>query len=166
MYGGLSAMFFFLVLFLQQVAGYDALQAGLATLPTTLVMFSLSRRAGRWPTASGRACSWACGPLVAAAGSRMLQRVDAHVDYVTELLPALLLFSLGLSATVAPLTATVLADADEHNAGSPRASTTRSRASPGCSPWPRSARSSPASSAPRSTSAWPAASSRRPPSAS
>ena len=57
------------------------------------------------------------GPLVAAAGLRLLQRVDAHVDYVTELLPALLLFALGLSATVAPLTATVLADADESNAG-------------------------------------------------
>ena len=57
------------------------------------------------------------GPLVAAAGLAMLQRVDAHVDYVSELLPALLIFALGLSATVAPLTATVLADADESNAG-------------------------------------------------
>jgi hypothetical protein len=57
------------------------------------------------------------GPLVAAVGLAMLQRMDADVDYVTELLPALLLFALGLSATVAPLTATVLADADEHNAG-------------------------------------------------
>ena len=57
------------------------------------------------------------GPLVAAAGLAMLQRVDAHIDYVTDLLPALLLFALGLSATVAPLTATVLADADESNAG-------------------------------------------------
>jgi hypothetical protein len=57
------------------------------------------------------------GPLIAAAGLALLQDVDADVDYVTELLPALLLFSLGLAATVAPLTATVLADADEHNAG-------------------------------------------------
>ena len=47
MYGGLSAVIFFLVLFLQQVAGYDALQAGVATMPITLVMFTLSRRAGR-----------------------------------------------------------------------------------------------------------------------
>jgi hypothetical protein len=44
-------------------------------------------------------------------------RLDAHVDYLTDILPALLLFGLGLSITVAPLTATVLADADEHNAG-------------------------------------------------
>ena len=46
-----------------------------------------------------------------------MMRVDADADYLTELLPALLVFSLGLSATVAPLTATVLADADEENAG-------------------------------------------------
>jgi MFS family permease len=108
---------FFLVLFLQQVAGYDALQAGLATLPITVVMFALSRRAGRMADRYGPRWFMGAGPLVAAAGLAMLQRVDAHLDYVTDLLPALLLFSLGLSATVAPLTATVLADADEHNAG-------------------------------------------------
>jgi EmrB/QacA subfamily drug resistance transporter len=117
MYGGLSAVIFFLVLFLQQVAGYDALQAGLATLPITVVMFTLSRRAGRMADRYGPRWFMGAGPLVAAAGLAMLQRVDAHLDYATDLLPALLLFALGLSATVAPLTATVLADADEHNAG-------------------------------------------------
>ena len=61
MYGGLGITFFFLVLFLQQVAGYDALQAGLATLPSTVVMFLLSKRAGGWPIASARGCSWASG---------------------------------------------------------------------------------------------------------
>jgi EmrB/QacA subfamily drug resistance transporter len=117
MYGGLGAVIFFLVLFLQQVAGYDALQAGLATLPITVVMFTLSRRAGRMADRYGPRWFMGAGPLVAAAGLALLQRVDAHVDYVTDLLPALLLFSLGLAATVAPLTATVLADADESNAG-------------------------------------------------
>jgi EmrB/QacA subfamily drug resistance transporter len=117
MYGGLSAVIFFLVLFLQQVAGYDALQAGLATLPITIVMFTLSRRAGRMADRFGPRWLMGGGPLVGAAGLAMLQRVDAQIDYATELLPALLLFSLGLAATVAPLTATVLADADEHNAG-------------------------------------------------
>ncbi len=117
MYGGLSAVIFFLVLFLQQVAGYDALQAGLSTLPITIVMFTLSRRAGRLADRYGPRWFMGLGPLVAAAGLALFQRVDADVDYVTELLPAILLFSLGLSATVAPLTATVLADADEHNAG-------------------------------------------------
>jgi EmrB/QacA subfamily drug resistance transporter len=117
MYGGLGVTFFFLVLFLQQVAGYDALEAGLATLPTTVVMFALSRRAGRLADRLGPRWFMGGGPLVAAAGLALMLRLDADVDYVTELLPALVVFSLGLSATVAPLTATVLADADPSNAG-------------------------------------------------
>jgi EmrB/QacA subfamily drug resistance transporter len=117
MYGGLSAVIFFLVLFVQQVAGYDALQAGLATMPITIVMFALSRRAGRLADRYGPRWFMGCGPLVASVGLVLLLRVDADVDYVTDLLPAILLFALGLAATVAPLTATVLADADEHNAG-------------------------------------------------
>ena len=117
MYGGLGAVLFFLVLFLQQVAGYDALQAGVATLPTTIVMFLLSRRAGRMADRFGPRWFMGFGPLVAAAGLLMFQRIDADPDYWTDVFPAILLFALGLSATVAPLTATVLADADENNAG-------------------------------------------------
>ena len=117
MYGGLGTTFFFLVLFLQQVAGWSALDAGLAMLPSTIVMFLLSKRAGRLADRLGPRLFMGGGPLLAAAGLVLMQRLDAHVDYVTDLLPALLVFSLGLSATVAPLTATVLADADESNAG-------------------------------------------------
>ncbi|MCW2995220.1 MAG: family efflux transporter permease subunit [Conexibacter sp.] len=117
MYGGLGITFFFLVLFLQQVAGYDALQAGLATLPATIVMFLLSKRAGRLADRHGPRLFMGLGPLIAAAGLVLMSRLDATIDYWTDVLPALLLFSLGLSATVAPLTATVLADADESNAG-------------------------------------------------
>jgi len=117
MYGGLGAMFFFLTLFLQQVAGYDALDAGIATLPTTLVTFALAKRAGRLADRYGPRLFMGCGPLVAAVGIALMLRMDENIDYWTELFPALLIFSLGLVATVAPLTATVLADADEHNAG-------------------------------------------------
>ena len=117
MYAGLSVLFFFLILFLQQVAGWSALHAGLATLPTTLVMFFLSRHTGRLADRYGPRAFMGGGPLVAATGLLLLERVDADPDYVTELLPGLLVFALGLSLTVAPLTATVLADADEHNAG-------------------------------------------------
>ena len=117
MYAGLSVLFFYLVLFLQQVAGYSALQAGAATLPTTAVMFLLSKRAGGLADRYGPRLFMGGGPLVASAGLLMMLRVDADADYVRELLPALLVFSLGLSATVAPLTATVLADADEEHAG-------------------------------------------------
>ena len=117
MYGGLSITFFFLVLFLQQVAGYDALQAGIATLPTTAVMFVLSKRFGGLADRHGPRAFMGAGPLIAAAGLATFTRMPADVDYVADVLPGLLLFSLGLSMTVAPLTATVLSDADESNAG-------------------------------------------------
>ena len=117
MYGGLGLVFFFLVLFLQQVAGFSALEAGTATLPVTVVMFLLSRRFGMLADRRGPRFLMGVGPLVAAAGIALLIRLDADVSYLTDLLPGLLLFALGLSMTVAPLTATVLADADESNAG-------------------------------------------------
>jgi EmrB/QacA subfamily drug resistance transporter len=117
MYAGLSVLFFFLVLFLQQVAGWSALDAGLATLPTTIVMFALSRHVGRLADRYGPRLFMGGGPLVAACGLGLMLRVGGDPDYVTDLLPPLLIFALGLSLTVAPLTATVLADADEHNAG-------------------------------------------------
>ncbi|HEY7207351.1 MAG TPA: MFS transporter [Gaiellaceae bacterium] len=116
MYAGLAILFFFLVIFLQQVAGYSALQAGLSTIPTTLVMFALSRRFGALADRHGPRFFMGGGPLVAAGGILLLLRVGSDVSYLADLLPGLLLFSLGLSMTVAPLTATVLADADESDA--------------------------------------------------
>jgi EmrB/QacA subfamily drug resistance transporter len=117
MYAGLSILFFFLVIFLQQVAGYSPLRSGLTTLPVTLLMFALSRRFGALADRFGPRLFMGAGPLVAAAGVLMLLRVGMHVSYLGDLLPALLVFALGLSLTVAPLTAAVLADADEHDAG-------------------------------------------------
>jgi EmrB/QacA subfamily drug resistance transporter len=117
MYAGLSALFFFLVIFLQQVAGYSALKAGLTTLPSTAVMFVLSRRFGALADRFGPRLFMGLGPVVAAVGTLLLLRTGTKTSYLTDLLPALLLFGLGLSMTVAPLTATVLADADEGDAG-------------------------------------------------
>jgi EmrB/QacA subfamily drug resistance transporter len=117
MYGGLSLNLFTITLFLQQVAGYSALEAGLATVPTTLVMFTLSRRMGALADRLGPRLFMGGGPLVAAAGMLLYQRTGAGAPYLSEVFPPLLVFALGLSMTVAPLTATVLADADEHNAG-------------------------------------------------
>jgi EmrB/QacA subfamily drug resistance transporter len=117
MYAGLGLLFFFLVLYLQQVAGYSAVEAGSTTIPVTLVMFLLSMRFGALADRYGPRFFMGVGPLIAAVGLALFLPLDADVDYVTELLPGLLVFALGLSITVAPLTATVLADADEHNAG-------------------------------------------------
>ena len=116
MYAGLSILFFFLILFLQQIAGYTPLKSGLATLPVTVVMFALSRRFGALADRFGPRLFMGAGPLVAAAGLLLFQRVGLHADYLGELLPGLLVFSLGLSLTVAPLTAAVLTGA-EHDAG-------------------------------------------------
>ncbi len=117
MYGGLSVTFFLLPLYLQEVAGYRALQAGLALMPSTVVMFLLSKRMGRLADRFGPRLFMGLGPLTAAIGLALMQRLNAHLNYFTDLLPALLVFSIGLSSTVAPLTATVLSDAEESNAG-------------------------------------------------
>jgi EmrB/QacA subfamily drug resistance transporter len=117
MYAGLAVLFFFLVLFLQQVAGYTPLQSGLATLPTTIVMLTLSRRFGALADRFGPRLFMGLGPVVAGVGLLLLLRVSVHVDYLTEVLPALLTFSLGLAMTVAPLTAAVLAGVEDRQAG-------------------------------------------------
>jgi EmrB/QacA subfamily drug resistance transporter len=117
MYGGLSLNIFVTVLFLQQVAGYTAFEAGLATVPTTIVMFLLSKRMGALADRIGPRLFMGAGPLLAAAGLALYQRTGADAPYLAEVFPPVLVFSLGLTMTVAPLTATVLADADEHNAG-------------------------------------------------
>ena len=117
LYGGLSALFFFLVLFLQQVARYTPLQSGLALLPESVVMFALSSRFGAMADRLGPRLFMGLGPLVAGGGMLMLLTVGVHVSYLTTVLPAILVFSLGLSMTVAPLTATVLAGVSESEAG-------------------------------------------------
>jgi EmrB/QacA subfamily drug resistance transporter len=117
MYGGLGLLFFFLVLFLQQVAGWSATAAGSASIPVTLMMFALSTRFGALADRYGPRFFMGVGPLVTAAGLALFLRLDADVSYLTDLLPGLLVFGLGLAMTVAPLTSTVLADADESNAG-------------------------------------------------
>jgi hypothetical protein len=118
MYGGLSLVFFVLVVYLQQVAGYSALKAGLSTLPSTIVMFALSRRFGALADRLGPRLFMGAGPIVAAVGILMLaMQIGVNVGYFTDLLPGLLVFAVGLSMTVAPLTATVLAGVDEQHAG-------------------------------------------------
>ncbi len=108
LYGGLGVALFFLVVFLQQVGGYRALNAGLATLPLTIIMFTLSRRFGQLADRVGPRLFMSAGPVIAGAGLLLLTRVGAGADYLTEVLPGVVVFSVGLAATVAPLTATVL----------------------------------------------------------
>ncbi len=117
MYGGLAIQFFLLSLFLQEVAHWKPTAAGLATVPTTLIMFALSKRFGRLADRFGPRLFMGAGPLVCAAGMLLLLRLGHQVSFVTDLLPALIVFSVGLAMTVAPLTATVLAGVDSGQAG-------------------------------------------------
>jgi EmrB/QacA subfamily drug resistance transporter len=116
-YGGLSACFFFLVLYLQQLAGYSPFDSGLATLPVTAVMFFASRFAGRYSMRYGPRWFMALGPVLAGLSVIMFARAPEHPSYVADVLPPLLGFSIGLAATVAPLTTTVLSDAGPTDAG-------------------------------------------------
>jgi predicted MFS family arabinose efflux permease len=117
-YGGLGLLFFVLVVFLQQVAGYTALEAGAATIPTTVVMFLLARRFGALADSYGPRPFMAAGPLVGATGAiYLLVMVDESPLLLRDVLPGMTIFALGLAIVVAPLTAAILADAEESTAG-------------------------------------------------
>jgi EmrB/QacA subfamily drug resistance transporter len=116
-YGGLIGASFFLTLYLQEVVGYSPFEAGLATTPVTVVMFVLSGRFGALAGRIGPRVPLTVGPLVGAAGLGLLSRVDQGTEYVADVLPAMLLFGLGLAITVAPLTTAVLNSVEERHAG-------------------------------------------------
>ena len=116
-YGGLSALSTFLTLYLIEFAGFSALHAGISLLPVTVVMFFLSPRTGRLSMQYGPRLFMALGPIIAGLGVVAYTRLPQDVNYWVDILPALLVFALGLSLTVAPLTTTVLADAGPGDAG-------------------------------------------------
>jgi EmrB/QacA subfamily drug resistance transporter len=116
-YAGLIGGFFFITLFLQQVAGYTAFEAGAATTPTTVMLFLLSGRFGALASRIGPRLLMGVGPIIGAAGLALLVVVDEDPSYVTEILPATVIFGLGLAMTVAPLTTTVLDSVEERHTG-------------------------------------------------
>lgn len=116
-YAALSASLFLLGIQLQTVVGFSPLGAGAALMPFTVVMLLLSARAGQLAQRVGPRLPMTLGPLVAAAGLAMLAGVGAGAGYLTGVLPSLLLYSLGVALTVAPLTATVLAAAPPEHVG-------------------------------------------------
>ena len=116
-YAALGGAIFLLAIQLQTSLGYTALEAGLSLVPMTVVMLLLSARAGRLAQRIGPRLPMTAGPLLAAVGLALMTRIDAGAAYATHVLPAVLVFALGLSFTVAPLTATVLAAASDEHAG-------------------------------------------------
>jgi len=116
-YAGLIAALFFVTIFLQQVGGYSPVEAGLATTPISIVLFLLSPRFGKLASGTGPRLLMTAGPIVAGVGLLLLVRVDASAAYLPDVLPGVLVFSFGLAATVAPLTATVLDSVDPRHVG-------------------------------------------------
>jgi EmrB/QacA subfamily drug resistance transporter len=116
-YGGMGVQFFLLVVDLQVVADYSPIVAGTSLLPVTILMLLLSSRAGALAQRIGPRYLMSTGLVVAAAGMLLTARIGPHASYVADVLPAALVFGLGLSGIVAPLTATVLATADIRHAG-------------------------------------------------
>jgi EmrB/QacA subfamily drug resistance transporter len=116
-YASLGGVFFWLVLNLQVVAGYTPLAAGVALLPMTLIMLLLSARMGALAQRVGPRLPMTVGPLLCASGVAGMTRIGPGASYVFDVLPPVVVFGVGLSITVAPLTATVLAAAPARHAG-------------------------------------------------
>src|SRR5205814_10726333 len=116
-YGARGATFVLLVVFLRQGLGYSPIAAGAAALPVTLILLLLSARTGALAQRIGPRLPMTLGPLLAAVGIALMARISADSTYVLDVLPALLVFGLGLALTVAPLTATVLGAAEDRYAG-------------------------------------------------
>ncbi len=116
-YAALGGLFFMLVITLQVVAGFSPILAGAALLPVTALMLVLSAPAGDLSQRIGPRLPMTVGPLLAALGVLLLVPIGPGSTYLGSVLPGMTLFGLGLSATVAPLTATVLAAAPVEHAG-------------------------------------------------
>jgi EmrB/QacA subfamily drug resistance transporter len=116
-YGSLNVITFFVIVFLQQVAGYSAIAAGLSLLPLSILTFLLAKRFGALSDRYGPRLFMGFGPIVAGTGMLLLLNMGANTQYVTDMLPGVILFGLGLALTVAPLTAAVLAAAGSEHSG-------------------------------------------------
>ncbi|NNU28366.1 MFS transporter [Isoptericola sp. JC619] len=116
-YGALAFGGFVLTLFLQQVAGYSATAAGVAQLPTTFAMLALSTLFGTLAGRYGARWFMTVGPIVAGGGFLLMLGMDAEATYLTQVLPGILVFGLGLAITVAPLTSAILGAVPRADAG-------------------------------------------------
>lgn len=116
-YAGLGGAMFLMVIYLQDELGYSALEAGASMVPFTLLMLLLSSRAGALAQRIGPRVPMTVGPIVAGVGLFLIGRIEPGVAYATSVLPAVVVFGLGMTLTVAPLTSAVLSAVEERHVG-------------------------------------------------
>ncbi len=116
-YAGLSGVLFLMPVALQVIGHYSPLESGLAFLPLTVIMLVLSSRSGRLATRIGPRLQMSAGPVVVAVGVALLGRVADDQNYLTGVLPAVVVLGLGLAVTVAPLTITALGSLPDEQSG-------------------------------------------------
>ncbi len=116
-YAALTGATFLLPVVLQVVSGYSPLAFGLAFVPLTVMMLALSARSGQLATRIGPRLQLSASPIVAGVGLAMLTLATSGSSYVVYVLPAPVVFGLGLAITVAPLTATAMSSASAEHSG-------------------------------------------------
>ncbi len=116
-YAALSMGGFVLVVFLQQVAGFPATVAALALLPVSLANVLLSRLFGGLSGTWGPRLFMTVGPLLGGIGFLLFLRTGSEVNYLLDVLPGAIVFALGLSMTVAPLTSAILGSIPARQSG-------------------------------------------------
>lgn len=107
-YAALGGALFLVVLRLQVSLGYSPLAAGASLVPFTGLMLVLSPAAGQVGQRIGARLPMTVGPMITAAGMLLFARIAVGSHYVTTVLPAVVVFGVGMACTVAPLTAAVL----------------------------------------------------------
>lgn len=116
-YAALSLNGFVIAVYLQQGAGLPATLAGLASLPSTVIMIALSSKVGARAGRTGPRWWMTGGPAVMVVGALLLLTVQPAFNYWWQVLPSIVVFGTGLTMTVAPLTAAVLDCIDESRSG-------------------------------------------------
>lgn len=117
MYGALAGFMFALVIYMQTQLGYTAIKAGLSLLPVSLLLLLFSSRVGKLAQKLGPRLFLTAGPLIAALGIFLLIDYQAGDSYLWFLLPRVILFAIGLTLLVAPLTTTVMTSVKDSNSG-------------------------------------------------